>query len=91
MSKSTVSLLALFQQIPDQESAINFLTEKRWQGNPICPYCSSSRVTMNQGNRKGYHRCKECKKDFTVRTGTIFERSHIPLHKWIYAIYMVMT
>lgn len=35
--------------------------------------------------------CNGCKKGFTVRTGTVFERSHIPLHKWLYAIYQVVT
>jgi GNAT superfamily N-acetyltransferase len=39
----------------------------------------------------GYYRCNQCKEDFTVRTNTIFERSHIPLHKWIYAVYLVVT
>ncbi|MFT4245844.1 MAG: IS1595 family transposase [Micrococcaceae bacterium] len=36
--------------------------------------------------RKGFYRCLECKKDFTVRTGTLLERSHVPLHKWLYAM-----
>lgn len=40
----------------------------------------------------GYYRCNACNKfTFTVRTGTIFERSHVPLHKWIYAMYLVVT
>ena len=39
----------------------------------------------------GFYRCNQCKEDFTVRTGTIFERSHVPLHKWIYAMYLVVT
>ena len=39
----------------------------------------------------GFYRCNACKTDFTVRTGTIFERSHIPLDKWIYAMYLLMT
>jgi transposase-like protein len=37
------------------------------------------------------YRCNACKKDFSVRTGTIFERSHIPLHKWLFAMYLLMT
>jgi len=41
--------------------------------------------------KNGYYRCNACKKDFTVRTGTIFERSHVPLNKWYYAMYMLMT
>ncbi len=41
--------------------------------------------------KAGFYRCNQCKEDFTVRTGTIFERSHVPLHKWIYAMYLLMT
>jgi transposase-like protein len=41
--------------------------------------------------KKGFYRCNPCKKDFTVRTGTIFERSHIPLHKWLCAMYLLVT
>jgi transposase-like protein len=46
------------------------------------------RITNRTG---GYYRCNPCKEDFTVRTGTIFERSHVPLHKWLYAMYLLVT
>lgn len=39
----------------------------------------------------GYFRCLNCKTDFTVRTGTIMERSHVPLDKWLFAMYLVLT
>jgi len=41
--------------------------------------------------RIGFFRCPDCSIDFTIRTNTIFERSHVPLHKWIYAMYLLMT
>ena len=47
-----------------------------------------SRITPRKG---GYYRCNACKEDFTVRTGTIMERSHVPLHKWLYAMYLLVT
>src|SRR5208283_5027607 len=54
-----------------------------------CPTCKSGeRITAR---KHGFYRCNACKLDFTVRTGTIFERSHIPLHKWIYAVYLLVT
>lgn len=56
---------------------------------PTCPECGGlDRITVRKG---GFYRCNQCKQDFTVRTGTIFERSHVPLHKWIYAMYLVVT
>ena len=52
---------------------------------------SLTRSASLGGKRLGYFRCQDCRKEFTVRTGTIFERSHIPLHKWIFGIYLVVT
>jgi transposase-like protein len=49
---------------------------------------SGERITTRRG---GYYRCNACREDFTVRTGTIFERSHVPLHKWLYAMYLLVT
>ena len=49
---------------------------------------SASAITARKG---GFYRCNQCKEDFTVRTGTIFERSHVPLHKWVYAMYLLVT
>jgi len=72
---------------PDQESAIKYLESRRWPNGVHCPSCNSpGRITKR---KNCYYRCNACKKDFTVRTGTIFKRSHIPLHKWIYAIRLV--
>ncbi len=56
----------------------------------VCPHCNKSdRVQVRKV--VGYFRCLACKEDFTVRTGTIFERSHIPLDKWLYAMYLIST
>src|ERR1700693_120580 len=89
MSKSTISTFELFAMFPDQESARAYLEKNLWPEGPICPVCGlGERITTRKG---GFYRCNQCKEDFTVRTGTIFERSHIPLHKWIYAMYLVVT
>ena len=85
----TVSVFELAQMFPDAESARLYLEERRWADGVACPHCDSGeRIGVRKG---GYYRCHACKKDFTVRTGTIFERSHIPLHKWIYGMYLLVT
>lgn len=85
----TISTFQLFQLFPDQESARDYLESRLWPDGVRCPYCASGdKVTARKG---GYYRCNPCKQDFTVRTGTIFERSHVPLHKWIYAMYLLIT
>ena len=89
MSKSTISTFELFAMIPDAETARIYLESRLWPNGVTCPTCSGQdRITTRKG---GYYRCNKCKLDFTVRTGTIFERSHVPLHKWVYAMYLVVT
>lgn len=89
MSKSTISTFELFQMFPDQESARLYLESRLWPDGVTCPTCrKGERITTRKG---GYYRCNACQLDFTVRTGTIFERSHIPLHKWLYAMYLLVT
>lgn len=89
MSKSTISTFQLFEAIPNQEAARLYLEGRLWPNGVICPACKvGERITTRKG---GYYRCNACKLDFTVRTGTIFERSHVPLHKWVYAMYLLVT
>lgn len=89
MSKSTISLTELFALFPDEKSARKYIEGRRWAMGVICPCCAEAkRITPR---KEGFYRCNACKTDFTVRTGTIFERSHIPLQKWIYAMYLLMT
>ena len=74
---------------PDQETARDFMEQKRWPDGPQCPHCQESeRIGVHA---KGYHKCNACKEVFTVRTKTVMERSHIPLHKWIYGMYLLVT
>jgi transposase-like protein len=86
---TTISLLQLFQLYPDQESARDYLEQRRWPDGVCCPQCTQRERITARAN--GYYRCNDCKLDFTIRTGTVFERSHIPLHKWLYAMYLLVT
>ena len=89
MSRSTTSTFQLFEMLPDAESARKYIEARRWPDGAFCPSCGEcERIKTRKG---GFYRCNSCKVDFTVRTGTIFERSHIPLHKWLYAMYLLMT
>jgi transposase-like protein len=89
VSKSTISTFQLFQLVPDAETARVWFESRLWPNGVRCPHCKSGeRITTRKG---GYYRCNACTEDFTVRTGTVMERSHIPLHKWVYAMYLVVT
>jgi transposase-like protein len=89
MSRSTISTYQIFQLYPDEATARAYMENRRWPTGAVCPACGEAkRIGARKG---GFYRCNACKEDFTVRTGTIFERSHVPLHKWIYAMYLLMT
>ncbi len=86
----TISTFQLFQLFPNQESARLYFEARLWPNGVRCPVCASGeRIT--QRKKPGFYRCNACLEDFTVRTGTIFERSHVPLHKWLYAMYLLVT
>ena len=88
-TKSAISTFQLFALFPDQESARKYFESRLWPAGPVCPVCGlGERITARKG---GYYRCNQCDEDFTVRTGTVMERSHVPLHKWLYAMYLLVT
>jgi transposase-like protein len=89
MSRSTISTFQLFATFPDEDSARSYLESRLWADGVKCPECKGKERITERKN--GYYRCNPCRLDFTVRTGTIFERSHVPLHKWVYAMYLVVT
>jgi transposase-like protein len=91
MSRSTISTFQLFQAFPSEEAARLYLESRLWPYGIRCPSCKSGeRITTRK--RVGYYRCNACGNfDFTVRTGTIFERSKVPLQKWLYAMYLLVT
>lgn len=90
MSKSK-NLLAVMQ-ISD-ERARKMLEEARWPDGAVCVHCASKNVTELKGKatRAGLYKCKDCRKQFTVTVNTPMERSHIPLSKWVIALYMMVT
>ena len=72
----------------DEEAARRHFEALRWPNGPVCPHCGSiDNATELKGNstRPGVYKCKDCRKPFTATIGTLYERSHIPLHKWLLA------
>lgn len=90
MSRSTISAYEFNKKFPSPDSAREYMEMKRWDGKPSCPLCPSKTAVYKLG-AVGYYRCSICKGSFTVRTGTIMERSHIPLDKWVYTMYLLTT
>ncbi len=84
--KTLFDLLTFFN---DEQVCRDYLANIRWSGKPVCPYCKHDKV-FKFTNGKVY-KCAECKKQFSVRVGTIFEDSKIPLQKWFAAIYLISS
>lgn len=75
----------------DADKARAYLESVRWPEGTICPHCGGTEAYKITGEsvRKGLWKCKKCRCQFTVTVGTIFQGSHIPLNKWLYAIYLM--
>jgi transposase-like protein len=78
----------------DDEAARVALEAIRWPDGPICPHCgcaNRSRIALGQGDthRVGLYYCADCNGQFTVTVGTVMERSHIPLSKWLFAMHLM--
>lgn len=76
----------------NEDAAFAHVEAHVWPNGPICPHCGGfERISKMEGNatRKGLQKCYQCRKQFTVRMGTIFESSHVPLHIWLQAMFFV--
>lgn len=75
----------------DDEAARTHLEEQLWPDGPVCPHCQSKDATALAGkaHRKGLYQCNKCREQFSVTVGTVFERSKIPLSKWVLAAHLM--
>ncbi len=81
----------------DENKARLLLESMRWPNGPTCPQCKQTATVYRmlkmadskKPGRPGLLRCRACKRQFTVTTGTVFEDSHIPMTKWLQAIYLI--
>lgn len=86
-------------QYQNEDSAREFLEAKLWPKGPFCPHCGvieniyklESKPDSKTKLRKGVYKCGGCRKPFTVTVGTIFEDSHIPLHKWLLGFHLMCS
>jgi transposase-like protein len=89
----------------DEAAAFQHVEEILWPAGPVCHHCGSmekhyalkavrtkpSKKNPHGVERHGLYKCSDCRGQFTVRMGTIFEESHLPLHKWLQAIHLMAS
>jgi len=79
-------------QFQDEDKAREYLEALRWPNGPICPHCGSvgkHYSLVGKSHRKGLWKCTDCREQFTVTVGTVFERSKIKLNLWLQAVHLV--
>jgi transposase-like protein len=78
----------------NEDKARKFFEASRWPDGPVCPFCGQLDTVAKLGGKSmgpGWYYCSSCQDKFTVRVGTIMERSHIPMHKWLLASHLIVA
>ncbi len=83
------SLMQMMETFSDEQVCIDHLRAIRWKNGAYCPYCGSTKVYHFTDNRT--HKCGDCRQRFSIKVGTIFEDTKLPLRKWFMAIWMVTS
>jgi len=81
------SAFEFFERFPDEKAAREYLETARWPGGICCIHCGNDEVYKIRDGK--IYTCKACRKQSSIRTGTVMEGSHIPVRKWLYAMYLV--
>jgi len=81
-------------QFHDADKAREYLESQLWPHGPVCPHCGvlgDHTKLQGKSTRPGVYKCKDCYKPFTITVGTLFERSKVPLNKWLMAVYLLAS
>ncbi len=87
-----ISILELSQMFPDEDAAIAWFEKVLWEkGGRYCPHCGSTNTADKPNKKPQPYRCRDCKKFFSLKTGTVMNNSNLPVRKWVFAIYLIST
>ena len=101
LSSEELNLVTFAQKYSDDNTARELLESILWPDGPVCPHCKNhkekaiyalkAKATSTRPGRKGLYKCGACRKQFTVTVGTIFEDGHIPIGKWLMALFILSS
>ena len=83
--------MQLFRLFPDDAAAEKWFEEQRWQGERCCPDCGSVNTAVVKSRKPMPYRCRDCRRHFSVRKGTVMQSSKLGYQKWAFGIYMMST
>ena len=84
-----MNIIQIFKKFPTQENCIKHLEKVRWGDKPICTFCGS--INTNPLVKELRHHCNGCRKSFSVKVGTIFHHTSVPLQKWFLLITLMLN
>ncbi len=86
-----ISLVQLTKIFPDESAAERWFIERRWPHGVTCVHCQSQNIQERKNRKPQPYRCRDCRKDFSVKTGTLLHNSKLTLQQWAFAIYQMST
>ena len=87
-----IGVIDLMRMFPDEKAARKWFEDIRWpKANRYCPHCGSTRTNTVKSEKPMPYHCRDCRKYFNVRIGTVMQSSKLPLQKWVVAIYLMVT
>lgn len=91
MPNDMLSLYEFFKRFPDEAAARKHIENRVWKHGRYCPHCASVSTVEVKNELPMPYRCKDCRKHFSVRTNSVMQDSRLSLHKWLTAIYIMVT
>ena len=86
-----ITLIQLAKMFPDDETAERWFIEQRWPEGVHCPACGSTNIQERRTRKPAPYRCRDCRKDFSTKTGTLMQGSNLGFQTWAMAIYLFST
>ncbi len=90
-SRLGLTVMQLLEIFPDDETAEKYLKASIWDPNRCCGFCGAVDTVETKSGRPMKYRCRTCGKHFNIRAGTLLHDSNVPLRKWVFAIYLIVT
>ncbi len=89
--REDIGIVQLTRMFPDNAAAEAWFEAQIWPNGPVCPRCGSVNIRYPTKHKTMTHRCRDCKKDFSLKTGTVMQSTKLGYQTWAFAIYLAMT
>ena len=90
-SRKGIGIVKLLEMFPDEETAVKWFENQRWPDGRHCPHCGGARTKPKPSGKPMPYHCRDCKKHFSCRTGTVMQSSRRPVREWVIAMYLMTT